>query len=67
MRDLAPYLTGPLEAPQLTEADVPWLKLRLEAGGGVYVGPALAAMLKAKRPDFIEGVHYHINRPLPIG
>lgn len=49
------------------EINPEWLKAYLKAGGGVYVGTYLAAQLKAKHPDFLEGVHYHINRPIPIG
>lgn len=31
--------------------------------GGVYVGPLVAK--HAKAAGFVEGVHYHIQRPIP--
>lgn len=48
---------------KLTDADIPALKAHLAGGGGVYIGPALAKAAAEK--GFVEGVHFHILRPIP--
>jgi len=49
---------------ELTKADQPWLEAYLASHGGVYISPTLAKAAAAE--GFVEGVHFHINRPIPV-
>lgn len=46
-----------------SESEIEGLKAWLKNNGGAYVSPLLAQHAEAK--GFVEGVHFHINRPLP--
>lgn len=53
-----------MDFDKLTKADQPWLEAYLASHGGVYICPAMAKAAAAE--GFVEGVHFHIVKPIPV-